>query len=85
MWLQQSPLGAADSGLNLGAMNKLDLTRRLARASHRSQAQAADEVDVLVYELLKNLGQPFRSKQKSEARRNRAPSVPMPSTPKAKT
>jgi len=38
-------------------MNKLDLTRRLARASHRSWAQAADDVDTLVYNLLKKLQQ----------------------------
>ena len=36
-------------------MNKLDLARRLARASHRSRAQAADDVDTLVYKLLKDL------------------------------
>jgi hypothetical protein len=38
-------------------MNKLDLARRLARASHRSRAQAADDVDTLVYNLLKKLEQ----------------------------
>ena len=36
-------------------MNKFDLAKRLARESHRSSGQAADEVDTLVYELLKDL------------------------------
>jgi len=38
-------------------MNKLDLARLFARRSHRSQAQAADEVDSLVHEMLKDLKQ----------------------------
>ena len=37
------------------AMNKNELARRLARLSHRSRAKAADEVDTLVYQILKNL------------------------------
>ncbi|MBV9405622.1 MAG: hypothetical protein JO211_09785 [Acidobacteriaceae bacterium] len=36
-------------------MNKLDLARRLARKWHRSRGQAADDVDSLVYEMLKDL------------------------------
>jgi hypothetical protein len=36
-------------------MNKLDLARRLARESHRSRGKAADAVDRLVYDLLKDL------------------------------
>ncbi len=35
-------------------MNKQDLARWLARESHRSRGQAADEVDKLVYKLLKD-------------------------------
>ena len=42
----------------LEAMNKDELTKRLARESHRSRAEAADRVDVLVYELLKDLKRP---------------------------
>lgn len=40
---------------SLRPMNKLDLTLRLARESRQSQAKAADDVDTLVYELLKDL------------------------------
>lgn len=36
-------------------VNKLDLARSLAKKSHRSQAKAADAVDSLVYQLLKDL------------------------------
>ncbi len=36
-------------------MNKLDLALRLARESHRSRAKAADDVDTLVYNLLRDL------------------------------
>ena len=36
-------------------MNKLELASRLARESRRSHAKAADEVDNLVYNLLKDL------------------------------
>jgi hypothetical protein len=39
-------------------MNKLDLTVRLARESHRSRGKAADVVDNLIYELLKDLKRP---------------------------
>jgi hypothetical protein len=39
-------------------MNKLDLTLRLARESHRSRGKAADIVDNLIYELLKDLKRP---------------------------
>jgi hypothetical protein len=38
-------------------MNKQDLARRLARESHRSSGKAADDVDTLVYNILKNLKQ----------------------------
>lgn len=36
-------------------MNKKDLARRLARASHRSSAQAADELDALLHSIFKDL------------------------------
>jgi hypothetical protein len=42
----------------LSIVNKLDLARSLAKKSHRSQAKAADAVDSLVYELLKDLKRP---------------------------
>jgi hypothetical protein len=42
----------------LEAMNKDELTKRLARESHRSRAQAADDVDTLIYRLLKDLKRP---------------------------
>jgi len=53
-------------------VNKLDLARTLARLSHRSRAQAADDVDTLVYQMLKDLKeqQPRRrvkSRQQSPA------------------
>ncbi len=41
--------------ITLKPMNKLDLARQLARESHRSSGQAADDVDTLVYKILKNL------------------------------
>jgi nucleoid DNA-binding protein len=36
-------------------VNKNDLARRLAKESHRSRAQAADEVDTLIHRLLMDL------------------------------
>jgi hypothetical protein len=39
-------------------MNKHDLARRLARKSHRSRAEAADAVDRLVHDMLKDLKRP---------------------------
>ena len=39
-------------------MNKKDLARRLAKESHRSRAQAADEVDNLIHRLLMDLKKP---------------------------
>lgn len=36
-------------------MNKLELTLRLARDSHRSPGQAADDVDKFVHRILKDL------------------------------
>ncbi len=44
--------------LTMLAMNKLDLTKRLARESHRSRAKAADAVDTVLYKLLKDLKHP---------------------------
>jgi len=39
-------------------MNKQELAERLAKQSHRSRAEAADAVDKLVYEILKDLQGP---------------------------
>lgn len=36
-------------------MNKQELARQLARKAHRSRGQAADAVDNLVFEILKDL------------------------------
>ncbi|MGH9583493.1 MAG: hypothetical protein ACRD4O_11205 [Bryobacteraceae bacterium] len=36
-------------------MDKKDLARRLARESHRSRAQAADELDALLHSIFKDL------------------------------
>jgi len=55
-------------------MNKLDLARRLARKWHRSRGQAADEVDTLVYEMLKDLKKTAR--QPSSKTEQRPPAVP---------
>lgn len=41
-------------------MDKKDLARRLARASHRSNAQAADELDALLHSMLKDLKHPAK-------------------------
>ena len=38
-------------------MDKKELVERLAKQSHRSKGQAADQVDTLVYGLLKELKQ----------------------------
>lgn len=38
-------------------MDKKELIERLAKQSHRSKGQAADQVDTLVYGLLKELKQ----------------------------
>ena len=47
-------------------MNKVDLALRLARKSHRSRAQAADQVDTLVYEILKDLKTAQRKPSKQD-------------------
>jgi hypothetical protein len=58
-------------------MNKLDLARSLAKKAHRSQAKAADDVDTLVYRLIKEL-KVAREATKAEAAALRGP-VPRPS------
>jgi hypothetical protein len=55
-------------------MNKLDLTLRLARELHRSRAKAADVVDNLIYELLKNLKRPEAGTAKPESAAKRSDS-----------
>ena len=57
-------------------MNKLDLARRLARKWHRSRGQAADDVDSLVYEMLKDLKE---GERKAAAKKQEHPSV-LPAT-----
>jgi nucleoid DNA-binding protein len=48
-------------------VNKKDLARRLAKESHRSRAQAADEVDKLVHRILMDLKRyPQRTKDSLE-------------------
>ncbi len=60
--------------INLGPMNKLDLARRVARKWHRSRGQAADDVDTLVYEILKDLKKAAR--QPLPKREEQLPAVP---------
>jgi len=60
-------------------MNKLELARSLARKSHRSRAKAADDVDTLVYRLLKEL-----KKTSSDAPLATQSSVAGPLPPKGK-
>ncbi|HEY7304123.1 MAG TPA: hypothetical protein VH601_08420 [Bryobacteraceae bacterium] len=61
----------------LEGVNKLDLARTLARASHRSRAQAADDVDTLVYQMLKSVREPqkrrVRPKQQQPSAAGSAP------------
>jgi hypothetical protein len=52
-------------------MDKNELVERLAKQSHRSKGQAADQVDTLVYGLLKELKQ--APTKESKASENRAP------------
>jgi nucleoid DNA-binding protein len=59
-------------------MNKRDLARRLARESHRSNGQAADAVDTLVYKILKDLKRPVG---KPAARSSKAPTGRPPKDP----
>ena len=42
-------------------MNKQELAERLAKQSHRSRAEAADEVDKLIYQILKDLQKPAKN------------------------
>ena len=62
-------------------MNKLDLARRLAREANRSRAQAADEVDKLVYKLLRDFK---RCVDKSNSEEAKDPSQLTGAQPKAK-
>ncbi len=62
-------------------MNKADLARWLAREANRSRAQAADEVDKLVYKLLKDFK---RCTDKSNREEAKDPSELTGAQPKAK-
>jgi hypothetical protein len=57
-------------------MNKLEFTLRLARESHRSPGQTADDVDKLVHRILKDL-----RRTKGQAA---DPKTPPPKAPAAK-
>lgn len=48
-------------------MNKRELAQRLAKKSHTSQAKAADEVDSLVYGLLKDMKQTAKDTESQAA------------------
>jgi hypothetical protein len=52
-------------------MNKKDLARRLARESHRSRAQAADELDALLYRIFKDLKRPRAAATDTSGRESR--------------
>lgn len=62
----------------LESVNKLDLARTLARVSHRSRAQAADDVDTLVYQMLKNIKEPQKRRVKPKQQSVAAESVYTP-------
>jgi nucleoid DNA-binding protein len=47
-------------------MNKQELAERLAKQSHRSRAEAADAVDNLVYEIIKDLQKPAEKSTKDQ-------------------
>jgi hypothetical protein len=48
-------------------MNKQELAERLAKQSHRSRAEAADAVDKLIYQLLKDLQRPSEDRAKDKS------------------
>lgn len=54
-------------------MNKQELAQRLAKQSHRSRAEAADAVDTLVYQILKDLPRPSE-----ETGNKRSTDIPTP-------
>lgn len=62
-------------------MNKLDLARTLARLSHRSRAQAADDVDTLVYQMLKDL----KEQPKRRVKSRQQPPAETASTPQGRS
>jgi hypothetical protein len=47
-------------------MNKQELAERLAKQSHSSRAEAADAVDKLVYQILKDLPRPSEDSAKDK-------------------
>jgi hypothetical protein len=62
----------------LEGVNKFDLARTLARVSHRSRAQAADDVDTLVYQMLKNIKEPQKRRIKPKQQSVAAESIYTP-------
>ncbi len=69
----------------LEAMNKDELTKRLARESHRSRAEAADDVDTLVYRILKDLKRPPGALRKDAVKVAASSSLPGTKAPRAKS
>ena len=63
-------------GCSLWLMDKLDLAQRLARKVHTSRAQAADDVDMLVYRILKDLKRTHRRSAVREEQTSTAPAAP---------
>jgi hypothetical protein len=66
--------GARADDLVLKAMNKQELAERLAKQSHTSRAEAADAVDKLIYQILKDLPRP--SEDGAKDRNNGVPKLP---------
>ena len=60
-------------------MNKKQLAERLARQSHRSRGEAADDVDKLVYSLLRDL----RTAETKALKQNPQPAAKPPARSKA--
>lgn len=55
-------------------MNKQELAERLAKQSHTSRAEAADAVDKLIYQILKDLPRP--SEDGAKDRNHGLPKLP---------
>lgn len=64
-------------------MNKRELAERLAKQSHKSRAKAADDVDSLVYALLKDMRQTAKkTADETETMPPKAPTVESPAPAK---
>lgn len=60
-------------------MNKRELANRLAKQAHKSRAKAADDVDSLVYGILKDMRQ--NAKEAAQPEPVEAPKPPAVSAP----